>query len=293
MTASFRPASLGTIPRLVADSAVRHADRSALESEDGRLKLGFAALGDVALRSARAFLAAGLAPGDRVAIWAPNAPEWIFAALGLQSVGGVLVPLNTRFKGGEAAYILNKSRARILLSVGEFLGTRYFDLLAQEALPHLERRIDLAAAGDSASPVESWPDFLAAGERVAEAQARERALAVKPDDLADILFTSGTTGRPKGVMCTHEQVLHGYASWTEVVGLRAGDRYLIVNPFFHAFGYKSGWLACILRGATVGDNAIVGTSTVVTKDVAANAVVGGVPARVLRMRPAPRTLRWE
>ncbi|MEZ4331728.1 MAG: FadD3 family acyl-CoA ligase [Myxococcota bacterium] len=282
MPASFRPASLGTIPRLVADSAIRHADRSALESENGRLSLDFAALGRIALRSARAFLAAGLAPGDRVAIWAPNSPEWIFAALGLQSVGGVLVPLNTRFKGGEAAYILNTSRARILLSVGEFLGTRYFDLLAQEALPHLERRIDLAEATTAATtpPVESWSDFVAAGERVPEAQARERALAVEPDDLADILFTSGTTGRPKGVMCTHAQVLRGYASWTEVVGLRAGDRYLIVNPFFHAFGYKSGWLACILRGATCLPHAVFDVPT----------VLGRVARDRISMLPGPPAL---
>ncbi|MBY0402032.1 AMP-binding protein, partial [Myxococcota bacterium] len=90
MDSRFRPSSLGTIPRLVADSAIRHAELSAVESEDGRTRLSFAELGEIALRSARAFLAAGLAPGDRVAIWAPNRPEWIFAALGLQSVGGVL-----------------------------------------------------------------------------------------------------------------------------------------------------------------------------------------------------------
>lgn len=289
MSSDFRPASLGTIPRLVADSAIRHAGIPAIEREDGRRGLDFADLGREAERAARAFLAAGLAPGDRVAIWAPNCPEWILAAIGLQSVGGVLVPLNTRFKGGEAAYILNKSRARLLVTVGEFLGTRYLDLLANEDLPHLERRIDLfapakegarAPGATKSSAPQSWADFLASGESVAPEVARERALAVRPDDLADILFTSGTTGQPKGVMCTHEQVLRGYASWTEVVGLRRGDRYLVVNPFFHAFGYKSGWLACILRGATCLPHAVF--------DVPA--VLARVARDRISMLPGPPTL---
>jgi len=274
MTAAFRPASTGTIPRLVLDSAIRYANDSAIESEDGRERLSFTQLGEAMLRSTRAFVAAGLQPGDRVAIWAPNRVEWILAAIGLQAAGGVLVPLNTRFKGGEAAYILNKSRARILVTVGEFLGTRYLDLLANESLPHLERRIDLAAtvstsASADASPprpaVTAWPDFVAEGERVPPAEARARAEAVRPDDLADILFTSGTTGRPKGVMCTHEQDLRGFESWTEVIGLRRGDRYLVVNPFFHAFGYKSGWLACILRGATCLPHAVFDVPAVLAR----------------------------
>jgi acyl-CoA synthetase (AMP-forming)/AMP-acid ligase II len=97
----------------------------------------------------------------------------------------------------------------------------------------------------------TWDDFLAAGQAVPAAETRRRALAVSPDDLSDILFTSGTTGQPKGVMTTHGQNLRCFAAWSAIVGLRAGDRYLVVNPFFHGFGYKAGWLAAIMRGATV------------------------------------------
>jgi acyl-CoA synthetase (AMP-forming)/AMP-acid ligase II len=262
MSGEFKPASVGTIPRLVQDSARRYAELSALEEESGTRQLSFADLGEAAIESARAFIAAGIEPGDRVAIWAPNGLDWVIAAVGLQSAGGVLVPLNTRFKGSEAAYILDKSRARILLSVGDFLGTRYFDLLSGEALPHLERRIDLSGTDSSAEP---WPDFLQRGESVPASRARERLEAVKPDDLADILFTSGTTGKPKGVMCTHEQALRGYQSWTDVVGLRKGDRYLVVNPFFHCFGYKSGWLACIMRGATCLPHAVFDVPAVLVR----------------------------
>lgn len=253
MSDDFKPSSLGTIPRVVQDSAVRYADLSAIEDGGGERNLTFAELGDAAVQSARAFLAAGIEPGDRVAIWAHNCLEWVLAAVGLQSVGGVLVPLNTRFKGSEAAYILNKSRARLLFTVGDFLDTRYVELLDGQDLPHLESIISIAGNDPKARP---WADFLADGAKVPAEQAVARLEAVKPDDLSDILFTSGTTGNPKGVMCTHEQVLRGFESWTDVVGLRSGDRYLVVNPFFHAFGYKSGWFSCILRGVTCLPHAV-------------------------------------
>jgi len=246
-----RPSDLGTLPRLVFDSAERFAGHTALE-EGGR-SWSFPELAADSLQAARAFVAAGLRPGDRVGIWAPNCAGWIFAAIGLQMAGGVLVPLNTRFKGAEAAYILRKSRARILVSVGEFLGARYLEMLEGHELPDLASRVLLS---DAAPGGTAWAEFLAAGRAVPETEARRRAEAVAPDDLADILFTSGTTGKPKGVMSSHVQDLRGFEAWTEVIGLRAGDRYLIVNPFFHAFGYKAGWLSCIMRGATILPHAV-------------------------------------
>ena len=240
------PAASGTIPRLVQHSARRFAERIAVEDE-GRV-LSFAELGEEALRATRAFIAAGVEPGDRVGIWAQNCLEWVLAAVGLQSAGAVLVPLNTRFKGAEAAYILNKSGARLALTVESFLDTGYVAMLEAQELPHLEGIVTLK--GDTPN-TRTWQDFLAGGDAIETRQALERIEAVSPDDLSDILFTSGTTGKPKGVMCTHLQVLRGFETWTEVIGLREGDRYLIVNPFFHAFGYKSGWLSCIMRGCTM------------------------------------------
>ena len=98
---------------------------------------------------------------------------------------------------------------------------------------------------------QSWEAYLAAGRSVPAAQVAARADAVSGEDLSDILFTSGTTGRPKGAMVTHAQTLRVFGSWTEVIGLTSGDRYLIVNPFFHNFGYKAGVVACLMRGATI------------------------------------------
>ena len=245
------PLAAATTPELVLRAAARYGSRSAIE--DGAVRLSFAELADAVSAAARAFLAAGVAPGDRVAIWAPNLWEWIVAALGLQAAGAVLVPLNTRMKGREAGYILRKSGARILLTVGEFLGTRYLEALRGEDLPALEQRVALRG---STSGAVAWADFLARGSAIPESEARARADAVSPDDLSDLLFTSGTTGNPKGVMTTHGQNLRAFASWGEVVGLREGDRYLVVNPFFHAFGYKAGWLVSLLRGVTVLPHAV-------------------------------------
>jgi acyl-CoA synthetase (AMP-forming)/AMP-acid ligase II len=253
------PLAASTIPQLVEAAAARFG--AAVAIEDGDVRLSFTDLAAATRRAARAYLAAGVAHGDRVAIWAPNVAEWVVAATGLQAAGAVLVPLNTRFKGREAGYVLRKSRAKVLVTVGDFLGTRYVESLADENLPDLARIVLLR--GDSPDPrALSWDAFLAAGVAVSEAAQRSRADAVSGDDLSDLLFTSGTTGAPKGVMTTHAQNLRAFAAWSDGVGLRAGDRYLVVNPFFHSFGYKAGWLACLLRGATVLPHAVFDVAAV-------------------------------
>jgi len=242
-----------TIPRLVEAAAGAFATRNAVE--DGDVTLTFPELAEAGLRAARAFCASGIQHGDRVAIWAPNIFEWIVATIGLQSAGAVLVPLNTRLKGGEAAYILNKSGAKLLFTMQAFLGTRYVEMLAGQTLPALEEIVTFRsdACGEESRPASNaidWSEFLSRADGFAEDEARARGTAVSPDDISDILFTSGTTGKPKGVMTAHGQNLKVFESWSEVVGLKEGDRYLIQNPFFHSFGYKAGWLSAIMRGAT-------------------------------------------
>ena len=235
-----------TIPAAVARAARLFGKASALE--EGDYHVSFRELERECLRAAAAFLACGLRKGDRVAIWAPNSAAWIVAAIGVQTAGGVIVPLNTRLRGKEAGYILRRSQARILLTVGEFLGVRYPELLANEQLPGLERTIMLSG---TAPGCEDWAGFLARAADIPEAQVLAARDALGPEDLSDLLFTSGTTGEPKGVMSAHGPTVRTFAAWCDTVGLRAGDRYMIVNPFFHSFGYKSGWLACLLRGATI------------------------------------------
>ena len=240
-----------SIPGLVRARAEDFADREALVDDGGTVRRTFADLGRLVVRSTQAAMAAGLQPGDRASVWAPNVHEWITAALGILGAGGVLVPLNTRFKGAEAAFVLGKARARVLFTVNGFLGTDYVAMLRDTGadLPALERIVVLR--GEAPGGTDWFDEYLLAGERVPEVEALDRIAAIRSDDASDIIFTSGTTGRPKGAMVTHGQSLRVYEAWTEVIGLREGDRYLIVNPFFHTFGYKAGWLSCILRGATI------------------------------------------
>ncbi len=185
----------GTIPGLVRAAAERYGPAEAVAH--GRTRLSYAGLGARVERAAAACLAAGVEPGDRVAIWAPNTPDWIVSALGAVSAGAVLVPLNTRFKGTEAAHILRRSRARLLFVTGTFLGTSYVASLrrAEVKLPDLERVVVLADTAPE--DYTSWPEFLAAGERVPAGAVRERADAVRPSDPSDIIYTSGTTGAPR------------------------------------------------------------------------------------------------
>jgi HIP---CoA ligase len=274
----------GTVPRLVEDAAVRHATLEALV--EGDVRLTFAELAAEVDRYASGFIAAGVEAGDRVAMWAPNCAEWMLAGLGALRAGAVLVPLNTRFKGAEAAYILRSSGATLLVTVRGFLGVDYPALLVGEDLGDL-RRIVLLRDVDSAPTDAPAPDstvalsdFLVAGTAVDPAETARRANAVGPEDTSDLIFTSGTTGYPKGAATTHAQSLRTFGTWSSVVGLGAGDRYLIVNPFFHTFGYKAGILACLMAGATVVPEAVFD----------AGAVMARIAAERISVLPGPPTL---
>ncbi|MFI1397601.1 FadD3 family acyl-CoA ligase [Streptomyces sp. NPDC020681] len=268
----------GTIPKLVRDAAERYAQREAVV--EGRTRVSYAELGERVERAAAACMASGVEPGDRVAIWAPNTLDWIVSALGAVTAGAVLVPLNTRFKGTEAAYVLQRSGARLLFVTGTFLGTSYVASLrrADVELPRLEQVVVLA---DSApEDYRTWKDFLAGGDSVSAEQVRVRADSVTPAAPSDIVFTSGTTGSPKGAVITHAQTLRCYDIWSELAGLREGDRYLIVNPFFHTFGYKAGIIACLMRGATMVPQPVFNVDT----------VLANIASERISVLPGPPTL---
>jgi HIP---CoA ligase len=279
----------GTIPRLVEDAAGRHGTTEAVV--DGgtrtriRTRLTYAQLAPEVDRYARGLVAAGVGAGERVAVWAPNCAEWMLAALGALRAGAVLVPLNTRFKGGEAAYILRSSGATTLVTVRGFLGFDYPAMLRGEDVGALQRIIllrneDEGDAGTAACPVLGLDDLLARGASVEPATTAARAAAVQPDDVSDLIFTSGTTGHPKGAATTHAQSLRTFGTWSSIVGLRAGDRYLVVNPFFHTFGYKAGILACLMAGATVVPEPVFDAGKVMER----------IPAERITVLPGPPTL---
>ncbi len=233
---------LRTIPAALARAVAAWPE--AVFLEDGDTRLTFRQTEGLARRVAGGLIAAGVRPGDRVAIWAPNQWEWPVAALGIHLAGGVLVPINTRYKGHEARFILERSGAKLLFTVDGFLGLDFLSMLDRPELPTVVFRGDF----------ETWMQASQPG-----------SVAVSPDDASDILFTSGTTGHPKGVVTTHGQSVRAYLAWSDVVGLVAGDLSLVVAPFFHRFGYKAGWLACLLRGATVLPQAVFDATEVLAR----------------------------
>jgi len=247
-----------TIPAAVARAAGDFGDAEALADPSG-VRLSYRELGERVTAVTGALIDAGVGPGDRVAIWAPNGPEWLLIALGTLSAGAALVPVSTRFTGPEALDVIGRSRARALFVAGGFLGV---DRLGSLRAAAAEQGGGLDRLGLVVRVPEEWDAFLRAGPR-AEARkgaplagARQRAGAVQPGDVSDIMFTSGTTGRSKGAMTSHERTLGVARAWADCARLGPGDRYLVVNPFFHTFGFKAGILACLVSGATLVPQAV-------------------------------------
>ena len=259
-----------TMPRLLQLSAAKYGDRIAVA--DGPVRFTFAELRTVAERAARGFLALGVRPGDRVGIWAPNSATWMACSLGAQTAGAVVVPINTRYRAYEARELLARTDAAVLVVADGFLGYDYIAALgrtdqelAQEAadgaaeplktsVTHIVNvSADAAPTTDTAlgAGVLTWSQFLDGGAAVPDAALEDARSAVGPDDLSEIIFTSGTTGRSKGVMLTHAGPLDLYHEFGAIWGVQPGDRYLVSLPFFHSGGNKAGMMLCLIFGLTV------------------------------------------
>jgi len=267
-----------SIPAMCASAAERFGDGPAIV--DGDTRLSYAQLFDASRAFAAALVGSGVKPRERVAVWMFNSAEWVIAALGLWQAGATLVPINTRFKGAEASDILRRSQARALVTVTDFLGNDYVAMLrtAGADLPDLETIV--VARGEPAAGTLSWTDFLSRADDAAAAEVERRRAAVAPDDPSDILFTSGTTGTPKGVVMTHGRTLCVATDWVAMTGLSAGDRYLMVNPYFHMFGLKAGILACVASGATMLPEPVFDVDRVLAR----------VAAEQVTVLPGPPTL---
>ena len=225
-----------TIPAVLRAAATRFGDHPAYV--EGGETLSYADLLERVRRTAAGFRERGLEPGGRVVVWGPNSIDWVVAALATSYAGGVLVPANSRYTGTEVAALVDRTHAVLVVVADGFLGrTQVADLRAASPLPTVREVIELAHVRTVDADPDDALDHVATG--------------IGADDVADILFTSGTTGQPKGAMSAHRQSIGVARAWAELGGVRQDDRYLVVNPFFHSFGYKIGILVGLLTGATL------------------------------------------
>ena len=225
-----------TLPALLRAAAEAHGDRAAYV-EAGRT-LSYRDLLHRVRETAAGYRALGLGAGDRVVVWAPNSIDWAIAALAVSYAGGVLVPANSRYTGHEVADLVERTGR----PTGR--GRRRLPRPHPDRRPRGCRGPVLGDPGDR----HRRPGPGLGRSRPTSTRSPTRLAA---DDVADILFTSGTTGRPKGAMSAHRQTIGVADAWASLGGVAVEDRYLVVNPFFHSFGYKIGIVVGLLTGCTL------------------------------------------
>ncbi len=215
-------------------------------------------------RAAKAFLKLGIRRGDRVAIWSTNNYEWVVAQFATARIGAILVNINPAYQTHELEYVLKESRARAILMIESFKSSNYLKMFYEvcpEAkkcepgnieswrFPHLKSAIFI---GSQQHPgMLTRRSFAEKGDEIDDNLLKEAERELDIDDVVNIQYTSGTTGFPKGVLLTHNNILNNAQSVGDVLGLKPDDRVCVPVPFYHCFGMVISNLACVTHGATI------------------------------------------
>jgi fatty-acyl-CoA synthase len=252
----FEKVAIGT---LIDQAAARFGPREALNYEGQRWT--FADLQADTDRAAKGLIALGVQPGEKVSLWLPNCPEWLHIFFAAMKIGAVLVPINTRFRATDMEYVVRQSNTTTLITVDRSGPIGYFDMvhdlcpeldqagrddLRVASLPDLRRVVVLSER--RLAGTHSWTDVVAVGGHTADEALAVRQRAVDPDDMALIMYTSGTTGFPKGVMHCHN-ILRNVVDEANRMGVTPRDMILMYLPLFHVFGLYEGPLMSMITGA--------------------------------------------
>ena len=241
------------------EAARRWGEREALFFQGQRWS--FAQLASDVDRAAKALLALGVEPGEKVGLWLPNRPEWVHLMFALARVGAVQIPINTRLRSHEIGYVLRQSGSRMLITseqsgpanllsvVAELLpelGNQPPEALSCAELPTLQRIVTVGEGTHGG--VVRWAELLKRGERVPDGELQARAASVDPDDPLFIMYTSGTTGFPKGVVHNHN-IVRNVDDRANRMAITIDDVILMFLPLFHVFGYGEGPVSSMVSGA--------------------------------------------
>ena len=248
-----------TLGQLVDEAAARWGEREALAFEGQRWNWrAFQAETDAV---AKGLMALGVEPGERVAVWMTNRPEWLWLMFALGKIGACIVPLNTRYRTDDVAYTVTQSRSATLITLDRSGPVDYQGMLAA-SMPRVARRPDetleiegypdlkrLVVLGEASIPhAGTWQALVAGGQKITDAALAARTAAVDPDSLMMIAYTSGTTGHPKGVMHSHIPIrsVHERA---QVLGQTMHEVHMNYLPMFHIYAYSEIAMMCALTGA--------------------------------------------
>src|SRR4051794_13834959 len=256
----------------------RFGDREALVSVHQDLRYTYSQFGEAVDRCARAFMAAGIEPGDRVGIWSPNCAEWALVQYGTAKAGIILVNVNPAYRTSELGYALRQSGCRMLIAARAFKTSDYAAMIEEVRgdLPDLERVVLLD------SP--EWDELLAGHGPDPD------PVALDCDDPINIQYTSGTTGFPKGATLSHHNILNNGYFVGEGCDYDETDRVCIPVPFYHCFGMVMGNLGCVTHGATmvVPDAAFEPESVLATVQDERCTSLYGVPTMFIAELAHPR-----
>jgi len=238
-----------TLSEVLSQTATRFPKR--LVIADGAQRITYRNLDERVNRVARGLIELGVAKGDKVGLWMPNIPEWVIAYFAIARIGAVVVPMNTRYKPHEVSYILQNSEATTLFMVDTFVGIDYLEMLGKirGALPFLKHVI---VCGQKGSNSYTFDEIAGLGAtHVNDGKVAERATRCDPNDNVFILYTSGTTGSPKGAMLSHHNIAENARQVTELLHTSEQDIFLLAVPFFHCFGCVMGIMGAIAWGASI------------------------------------------
>ena len=253
-----------TVDECLEQVAARYPDHEAVVSLHQGLRFTYGEFDAVVSRAAKALLALGIGKGDRVAIWSTNSYEWMTAQYATARIGAVLVNINPAYRSHELEYVLRRSRAKSLMLIESFKSSNYVDMLLEVCpeiakaepghlhswrFPELESVIFIGSKEHAG--MLNRRSFVELAEELSDEVLQERRAELDIDDDINIQYTSGTTGFPKGVVLTHNNLINNAWSIAQVIGLRPDDRLCVPIPFYHCFGMVVSNLATMTVGATI------------------------------------------